>query len=109
MKPMCRPGDLAIVIKACNASNLGRLVRVVGRHVPEGDLAMYKPEPIWDIESPSPMVWTKGSQTLCRCNGPAPDSQLWPLREGQAGAGEAERVEGLGNAELAGSDAYAVI
>jgi hypothetical protein len=41
----CRPGDLAVVVRACNAENLGGLVRVVG----PGMLFDWHIDPLFDL------------------------------------------------------------
>lgn len=80
MTARCRPGDLAIVVKAHNEVNLGRVVRVLRVHVPEGELAMRKAEPVWDVEADRELVWTVGERAIWLKVGPAADSQLRPLR-----------------------------
>ena len=81
--PRCKPGDLAVVVKAEQQCNLGRIVRVVALHDGKGDL-VFPPKfsPVWLVESASRMTWkvkAKGKRYR-RKSGPAPDQQLQPIR-----------------------------
>ena len=76
----CKPGDLAIVIKAKFSSNLGRLVRVVRQSQGEGDLVYPTSEPSWWVECSHPMTWYKDKKRYQRNRGPVPDAQLQPIR-----------------------------
>lgn len=77
----CKPGDLAIVISADNPFNLGRIVKVLELHHGTGPLAMVRDCPVWMVECPDVMMWTDGPEKqFLLYRGPAPDSQLQPLR-----------------------------
>jgi hypothetical protein len=45
----CRPGDLAIVIQAQFATNLGRIVQVIGVDDRKGDLLFPMQTPTWVV------------------------------------------------------------
>jgi hypothetical protein len=85
IKPRCCAGYDAIVIKAQNPQNIGRIVKVVRRHVPGrsngSELSMHGDELIWDICAPLPMAWEVNGRLQWRTAGPVPDRQLWPIRE----------------------------
>jgi hypothetical protein len=76
----CKPGDLAIVIKAECQTNLGRIVRVIKRSQGDGDLIYSSFEPTWWVESSHPMTWTKSKKRYRRKKGPVPDAQLQPIK-----------------------------
>lgn len=86
MKPVCKPGDLAVIISAHNPENVGLIVEVLRRHVPAGGkLSMKRDEPVWDVRCSIDMVWYltgKKPGTVRAKEGPAPDSCLWPIRPG---------------------------
>ena len=80
MQPRCKPGDLAIVVEAYNACNIGTIVHVIrlysgksGICAPEGDV-------IWLAEASKPMTYAEPSRLKRRRLGPVPDSQLRPIR-----------------------------
>jgi hypothetical protein len=76
----CKPGDLAIVIKANYPSNLGRIVRVVALSQGEGDLVYPKEQVTWLVTCQQPMTWYMKSKRYQRKKGPVPDAQLQPIR-----------------------------
>ena len=76
----CKPGDLAIVIKANYPSNLGRIVRVVALSQGEGDLVYPKEQVTWLVTCQHPMTWYMKSKRYQRKKGPVPDAQLQPIR-----------------------------
>jgi len=76
----CKPGDLAIVVKAKYSSNLGRVVRVVRQSQGEGDLVYPSREPAWWVDSSHRLTWYKGKKRYQRKKGPVPDAQLQPIR-----------------------------
>ena len=79
--PWCKPGDLAVVVKADHQCNLGRIVRVVALHDSKGDL-VFPPKfsPVWLVESASSMTWKAKGKRYRRKSGPVPDQQLQPIR-----------------------------
>jgi hypothetical protein len=76
----CKPGDLAAIVEATNKANIGRIVKVVAAHDGKGKLAMVSQDQIWMINAPTPLTWSIGRKRYRRKNGPAPDSQLQPIR-----------------------------
>ena len=76
----CKPGDLAVIVEATNKANIGRIVKVVAAHDGKGILAMVSQGQIWMINAPTPLTWSIGRKRYRRKNGPAPDSQLQPIR-----------------------------
>ena len=85
IKPRCRPGNDAIVIKAKHPENIGRIVKIVSKHNPDharGDeISMHGDELIWDVCANLPMAWKVNGERQWRTEGPVPDRQLWPIRE----------------------------
>ncbi len=74
----CRPGDLAVIIKARNRCNVGKIVKVIALHDGKGDLVI---SGAWLVHCAHPLVWQKKGKLYRRKQGPAPDDQLWPIRE----------------------------
>lgn len=89
----CRPGQLAIVVRAVNACNIGRIVRVIedwaDRTTHNGYTYRFynraNPGPIWLVESLSgPLTYQRKRYSVVTDvytmdNGPCPDSYLRPL------------------------------
>jgi len=80
METICRPGDLAIIVVAQNAPNLGLIVRVLQRHSGRGKLAMKNVGLLWTCECARPMIWTVKDRVFLRKRGPVPDSFMRPIR-----------------------------
>lgn len=77
----CRVGDLAIVIDAFHRGNLGHIVRVIGTHDGTGDIVFpVESGHVWLIEAARPLTWSMHEKRFRRKVGPAPDSQLQPIR-----------------------------
>lgn len=76
----CRVGDLAVIIEAHHRGNVGGIVRVVAPHDGTGDLVFQNSGPVWLIEAPNVLTWSVGEKIYRRHIGPAPDSQLQPIR-----------------------------
>lgn len=89
MSANCKVGDLAIVIRADYACNLGRIVRIVKLHDGSGEINFTNRGTIWWVTCPSRMKWTLGSKIFRRQTGPAPDDQLRPIRGNEQKAKEA--------------------
>lgn len=93
MKLRCNPGDLAIIVKAFNDSNVGKLVRVVepwgGREHYGGTRWSKKADKHeWLVESIGlPLKTNIGTRHQ---SGPMSDSQLQPIR-GEENHSETER------------------
>ena len=88
----CRPGDLAIVISAKYASNLGRIVRVIRRDNGNGALRYKESIPTWLVESPTLLTWYAYKKRYRRKRGPVPDAQLQPIRGEPLGRDIAESL-----------------
>lgn len=86
----CKPGDLAIVIKATFPSNLGRIVRVVALSQGDGDLVYPADQVTWLVTCAQPMTWYKKKKRFQRKKGPVPDMQLQPIRGVPLGRDTAE-------------------
>lgn len=76
----CRPGDLAVIVRATRIENLGKIVRCIRLHTdPLRDAdgmrwRMAQAEPRWVIDPP--IRNTEGVRMLT-----APDSALRPIRD----------------------------
>lgn len=94
MSTRCKPGDLAIVVRAHNPSNIGTIVKVIGLYDGTGDLPC--PEAtcaVWLIESTKPTTWIFNGKRYRRKRGPVPDSQLQPIRGNPSGKYEDHQLE----------------
>ncbi len=81
MNTHCKVGDLAVVVKADNPTNLGIIVRVVELHDGNGFLAYPSSfGTVWLCEGRSPMTWHFRGRWIVALKGPIPDSQLQPIR-----------------------------
>ena len=76
----CKPGDLATIVEAFNACNLGIIVRVTGRHVDQSALVAPSNDTIWVVESSHLLTYDIAGRLSRKKRGPAPDSQLKPIR-----------------------------
>lgn len=77
----CRPGDLAIFIKAANPENIGRIVKVVRLASSTERPWRDEPGPAWIVTSREPLVaLRKDGIREFRRNGPAFDHYLQPIR-----------------------------
>ena len=76
----CRPGDLAVVIRARNPVNIGRIVRVLQLDQGSGILTYPKDTPTWLTVSEHSMTWSVKDKRVRRKRGPIPDAQLQPIR-----------------------------
>lgn len=92
----CRPGDLAIVIKAQLATNLGRIVQVIGVDDRKGDLLFPVQTPTWLVRCELPMAWRKNDKHYRRKQGPVPDAYLQPIRGNLIGKDIADGLLSLG-------------
>lgn len=82
--PRCKPGDLAVVVKAYHATNLGRIVHVLGVHDGQGELNMVGlSDTVWNVEcAAGTMTWSRAhpKRRWRRKRGPIPDGALQPIR-----------------------------
>ena len=92
--PRCKPGDLAIVVRACHPSNLGVIVKIIGLHDGKGDLS-YPADAgtVWLIESSKPTTRIQFGKRYRRKRGPVPDNQLQPIRGNPSGKFEDLHLE----------------
>lgn len=81
MNARCKPGDLAVVVRAQNRVNLGNIVRVIEAHDGTGELAYpSRAGPVWLCECQKPMFWYFRNRVFVQNIGPIPDSCLQLLR-----------------------------
>lgn len=80
MNTRCKPGDMAIVIDAQNADNIGLIVRVRSLHNPEQANFRVDLGPVWTCDCAHPMVWTRDGKPTVARSGPIPDRLLQPIR-----------------------------
>ena len=85
----CKPGDLAVVVKAHNACNIGTIVHVIGLYTGQSDLCAPKGDVIWEAQASHPLTYDYSGVLRRRRIGPVPDSQLRPIR----GAPQAKTVK----------------
>lgn len=84
----CKPGDLAVVVKAYNAINIGTIVHVIGHYPRQSGLCAPKGDVIWEAKASHPMTYDCCGVLERKKIGPVPDSQLRPIR----GAPQAKAV-----------------
>jgi hypothetical protein len=96
--PKCSVGDLAVVINAHNATNLGRVVRVI--RLQESSDSIRLPASngvVWFVRlvGRGRMTWSQkdSTKTWRRAAGPAPDSYLQPLKGRTGDQGTARSKE----------------
>lgn len=77
----CKPGGLAVVIRADFENNLGRIVQVIAPDVGKSFVQFVGRGEIWWVTCPTLMTWSSGNQTFWRKAGPVPDECLMPIRE----------------------------
>jgi hypothetical protein len=85
----CKPGDLAVVVKAHNACNIGTIVHVIGLYTGQSGLCAPEGDVIWEAQASHPMTYAYSGVLQRRRIGPVPDSQLRPIR----GAPQAKTVK----------------
>jgi hypothetical protein len=88
----CKPGDLAVVVRAKYPVNLGRIVRVIRRDQGSGILFYAKDTPAWLAVSARPLTWYVDGKRILRKSGPVPDAQLQPIRGLPPGSDMAESL-----------------
>lgn len=90
----CKPGDLAIVVKAHNACNIGTILKVLRPNRNQSALYTARDDVLWLVEAPHPMTYDYWGTLRRRRKGPVPDSYLRPIR-GNPKNEEITRVEPL--------------
>ena len=76
----CKPGDLAIIIDAYNATNIGSIVKIIAAHKNQNALDKDADDHLWTVTAPHPMTYAIDCKLSRKLKGPAPDSSLWPIR-----------------------------
>ena len=76
----CKPGDLAIIIDAYNAVNIGTIVKVIAVHKNQNALDKEADDHLWTVTAPHPITYAIDGKLIRKHKGPAPDSSLWPIR-----------------------------
>ena len=76
----CKLGDLAVVVKADLACNLGNIVHVVGVCDGNGDIVFRDQGPVWIVDCARLMTWDLKGKRFRRLTGPVPDNRLQPIR-----------------------------
>lgn len=76
----CRPGDLAVVVQAINAENLGKIVQVIALH--DGrPFNLKESGTAWRVRCAHPMLYTySDGRRLLLHEGPTRDMDLQPIR-----------------------------
>ena len=76
----CKPGDLAVVVNAQCACNIGFIVEVIAPHDGRGDIVFKGQGHVWLVKCHAPMTWYLRGKRYRRKTGPVPDSRLQPIR-----------------------------
>ncbi len=76
----CKPGDLAVVVKAHNACNIGTIVHVIGLYTGKSGVCAPEGDVIWKAKASHPMTYDTNGVLKRRRLGPVPDNQLRPIR-----------------------------
>ena len=71
----CRPGELAIVINSFDGTNIGSIVKVLGR-----DAKACCKQFFWRIHAPHMLTYAKGDKQYRRRKGSLADADLQPIR-----------------------------
>jgi hypothetical protein len=76
----CKLGDLAIIIDAYNAVNIGTIVKVIAVHKNQNALDKEADDHLWTVTAPHPITYAIDGKLVRKLKGPAPDSTLRPIR-----------------------------
>ena len=76
----CKPGDLAIIIDAYNAVNIGAIVRIIATHKKQNALDKEADDHLWTVIAPHPLTYAINGNLVTKRRGPAPDSTMRPIR-----------------------------
>jgi hypothetical protein len=75
----CKPGDIALVIRAEHLHNIGLIVRVL-RPYTGGDIELPDKGFLWEVDCRQLQMWMLNGSVLWRHCGPVPDDYLLPIR-----------------------------
>lgn len=75
----CKPGDIALVVRAEHLHNVGLIVKVLGPYG-GGDIELPGRGFLWEVECKQLQMWMMNGQVRWRHRGPVPDDYLLPLR-----------------------------
>ena len=78
----CKLGDLAVVVRADLACNLGNIVHIIG------DIELKGRRPVWIVTCKHPIIRRVNGKRCCCMRGPAPDNYLQPILGTSQGARE---------------------
>ena len=76
----CKPGDLAIIIDAYNAVNIGAIVRIIAKHKKQNAQDKEADDHLWTVIAPHPLTYAINDKLVTKRRGPAPDSTMRPIR-----------------------------
>ena len=76
----CKSGDLAIIIDAYNATNIGAIVKIIAAHKNQNALDKDADDHLWTVTAPHPLIYAIDGKLIGKRRGPAPDSTLRPIR-----------------------------
>ena len=62
----CKPGDLAIVVEAYNACNIGTIVHVIGLYSGKSGICAPEGDVIWMAQASQPMTYAEPSKLTRR-------------------------------------------
>lgn len=77
----CRPGDMAVVLKAFHSSNVGAFVQIIAPYNEADRIKLGGGQAVWWVESKVPLTWTRGCRLWHGTRGPVPEAALQPIRE----------------------------
>ncbi len=80
VKPNCRPGEIAIVIRAEQSNNLGAIVEVLRLCDRTGELRYPDDMLVWIVRCSRYQKWVYRGKNYYRKEGPVPDAVLRPIR-----------------------------
>ena len=76
----CKSGDLAIIIEAYNAVNIGAIVKIIGTHKNQVAISKEAEDHLWTVIAPHPLTYAINGKLVTKRRGPAPDSTMRPIR-----------------------------
>ena len=76
----CSPGDLAVIVYAYNAVNIGTIVKVLAVHPNQLEIQSHENDVLWTCQAAHPMTYAIGNKKKKVKTGPVPDSYMKPIR-----------------------------